>query len=484
VKRLFDILFLLAFAVLGIILALRHEPWADEAQSWLLARDSSLWELLVERVRYEGSPALWQILLWFLIKLGLPYGYFNCIPVIAASIGVFLLLWRSKFPWYIKYLLPCTFFIFYQFGIVARSYSLMFPIFAGLAIIFPDREHKPYMYATLLTLLASTNVFGLIITLCLSFWYLLDIILKYKSKKYILPSILFTVSIILIVLTILLPDDYNFADGYKLHNDGISFIIRKISYILLAASTTVDYPKGLVIPKIWEIALFFPSALALILYGDRQRTLKIFLLPIIMIVLFEALKYSAPWHYGIVFLLVIFAFWITEENMEGKSKTVLNLCLLPVLLIQTYWAAGAFVYDYNDNYTGAKAAAEDIRVIKTEHPDYKIFCTNAWDIALLPYFDRNIYVNYNRGKDFSFYQWSNTVDRENTPSDLLKYDPDIVVFSSLIIRSDDYEEFCDILDENYDLIKKNYGAHFWKTMHRTRRAEENYFIFVKKSNKK
>lgn len=32
-----------------------HEPWADEAQSWLIARDSSLSDLFLKRLHYEGT---------------------------------------------------------------------------------------------------------------------------------------------------------------------------------------------------------------------------------------------------------------------------------------------------------------------------------------------------------------------------------------------------------------------------------------------
>ena len=33
-----------------------HEPWADEAQAWQLARSLPLHALLMHYIRYEGSP--------------------------------------------------------------------------------------------------------------------------------------------------------------------------------------------------------------------------------------------------------------------------------------------------------------------------------------------------------------------------------------------------------------------------------------------
>ena len=40
-----------------------HEAWADEAQSWLLARDAGLVELWTRLLHYEGTTGLWQTLL-------------------------------------------------------------------------------------------------------------------------------------------------------------------------------------------------------------------------------------------------------------------------------------------------------------------------------------------------------------------------------------------------------------------------------------
>ena len=54
-----DKYWIFVFALYAILLAAvvsEHEPWMDEAQAWLLAKDSSLTELFVKYLRYEGSP--------------------------------------------------------------------------------------------------------------------------------------------------------------------------------------------------------------------------------------------------------------------------------------------------------------------------------------------------------------------------------------------------------------------------------------------
>src|SRR5215469_7226872 len=50
-----------------------HEPWADEAQAWQLARSVPLTELFRHSLRYEGTPGLWHFLLAILAKLHVSY---------------------------------------------------------------------------------------------------------------------------------------------------------------------------------------------------------------------------------------------------------------------------------------------------------------------------------------------------------------------------------------------------------------------------
>jgi hypothetical protein len=46
-----------------------HELWRDEVQAWLLDRDSSSAIDLLSRQKYEGHPALWQLLLMPLTRI-------------------------------------------------------------------------------------------------------------------------------------------------------------------------------------------------------------------------------------------------------------------------------------------------------------------------------------------------------------------------------------------------------------------------------
>ena len=61
--RLLDTVVWLGLALVILLTVTRHEPWADEAQSWLLARDLGWFQLIFGELRYEGHPGLWHSIL-------------------------------------------------------------------------------------------------------------------------------------------------------------------------------------------------------------------------------------------------------------------------------------------------------------------------------------------------------------------------------------------------------------------------------------
>ena len=120
-------LIIITFIILSIIIADKHEPWSDEAQSYLLARDTNFIEIF-KYMKYEGTPPLWVFIIKIFLSLGGTYQTFYILPIIFSTIGLILFEYKIKVPWYIKIIFPFTYFLFYQYTIVVRSYCLVFPL--------------------------------------------------------------------------------------------------------------------------------------------------------------------------------------------------------------------------------------------------------------------------------------------------------------------------------------------------------------------
>src|SRR3954466_7845042 len=157
---------LIVFSIFVLLLAIavsHHEPWMDEAQAWLLAKDASFKELFLKYLRYEGSPGLWHLILIVPAKLGLPYFTINILSAFFAAAGVWLFIKHAPFPVVIKILYPFTFFVFFQYGVVARNYCLIAPILFLIAINYHKKAEHPYFFVFLLCLFANISAHTFII---------------------------------------------------------------------------------------------------------------------------------------------------------------------------------------------------------------------------------------------------------------------------------------------------------------------------------
>ena len=120
--------FVLYIAIIAIVMYF-HEPWFDEAQSWLIARDSSLADIISVRTHYEGHPPFWNLLLAIAAKNGVPYEFgIKGIQLVCASLLGAWLIFKSPFKHasnLATFLIPFTYFACFQYGVTSRPYALL-----------------------------------------------------------------------------------------------------------------------------------------------------------------------------------------------------------------------------------------------------------------------------------------------------------------------------------------------------------------------
>ena len=120
--------FILYIAIIAIVMCF-HEPWFDEAQSWLIARDSSLADIISVRTHYEGHPPFWNLLLAIAAKNGVPYEFgIKGIQLVCASLLGAWLIFKSPFKHassLATFLIPFTYFVCFQYGVTSRPYALL-----------------------------------------------------------------------------------------------------------------------------------------------------------------------------------------------------------------------------------------------------------------------------------------------------------------------------------------------------------------------
>ena len=214
------VLFLYCSVLLWVVP--RHDAWADEAQAWLLAKTASPGAIFGHLLRYEGSPGLWHLLLIGLVKLHGTYAAMHWMAAAIGLLGVVVLLRWSPFPMAMRVLLPFTFFLQYQYAVVARSYVL-FPVLAfGLCAVMRNERHRPWLFAVLAALMANVSLHGALFSLAMVVLYVRrgrlresvgPAIRRWRLGELGWASVVVLVGWLLVPATAWLPADHSFVGG-------------------------------------------------------------------------------------------------------------------------------------------------------------------------------------------------------------------------------------------------------------------------------
>jgi len=393
-------LILIIYIIILTVLILNHEPWFDESNPWLMARDGDILDIFTKYLRYEGFPGLWYLILIIPAKLNLPFLCLNLISGLIATVSAFIILRYSPFPPFFKILIPFSYFLFYQYAVVSRTYVLI-PFFLFLLAKHERKKNeKVFLYAFLLGLLANTSAHGFIISGALSLIFARDLLLKkvvwQKRLKQIKALVLIGFFLFIAFLQVYpIPQD-------KIPHRDLNFSLQ--SFIQQSPQIINDSLTENMYVSLLTLAV-------LLVWMHKKKLLLEFLLPTGSLLLFFSFGIYKPWHQGILFMVLLYVFWIgwgkndkrklfKKIKLESLSIAAMTL----ILFVHIYWAVSVSISDYYEPYSGSKEIALFIKDNKIKNK--KIFATGFHSFSILPYFDSNIFDNYNSGKEYSFFLWS------------------------------------------------------------------------------
>lgn len=410
------------FLIFSILVAGRHEHWSDEAQSFLLARDNSFLEIF-KYIKYEGTPPLWVLVIKIFILFGGTYKTFYILPIIFNTIGLVLLLYKVKVPWYIKVLFPFTYFIFFQYSIVARSYCMVFPMLMIIALIYKKRFDKPILYSFILFLFMNISLHTLMIAGSFYLIYIIESILdkKIKLKKVKLGLVLMFIMFLLTTIIVFPSSDCDFGVGVR------------VSLFRVLMEATIGSNLNVFLETLFGIIILVVFIVSL----NRTRFINflILLLPVSFVLMFVAFQI---WHVGVIWLLMFSYFIISGAIMDSR---LIKIFVVIVCLVQGYWNVSSIIYDYNNNYTGAYDTYKYLEDYVND--DYKIYGFGYSKTAINPYFDKNIFDN--KLIDKAFHIWISG-SKEMNLMDVI--DPNVDIFVISDFYKNDYLSLISFLEYN------------------------------------
>ena len=117
------LLLMFLFMALTATLAFHHEPWRDEVDSWMMARDASL-STIVKISPDMGTPVGWYFLLKPFASVGLPFAVQPVLTLVLIWTAVGILIFQSPFSSVVSASLCLSWFLSFEYSVVSRNYAL------------------------------------------------------------------------------------------------------------------------------------------------------------------------------------------------------------------------------------------------------------------------------------------------------------------------------------------------------------------------
>lgn len=471
------------FGVLGIWIAVvgftlrYHEKWADEAQAWLIARDLDLKTIWFHELRYEGSPGLWHTILWIAQHVfHAPYDAIGYIGMVGATAGVALLIFGAPFPRYIRWPLAFTYFLVYQYAVIARPYTLLPLLAFAVAMLFKDLQH-PGRMTVVLVLLANLSLHGTILAGCFGLVYLIDAIRAWptldaraRRRWWICAAVMAAVFVFVVLVVKPTPDVEDFAFRRQ--------IARMPAEVRAQLPSRWGKLGALVSGAFLDWlapSLIFVAAAAAWLYM-RRRLLAFATSGAALSALY--LFHGYAHHHGSVFVALLAALWIAWPRPDESSAFQVNqrralkgisILLLALCAVNLWDAAVVLHREYLFPYSGAEDAARYLKQAgATRGP---VFGLTYGMVGVQAYFDRNILWNTPTSY---FHHGTPFVGTRLDIDELRKVQPEYIVVCSKDPESEARNVIAQIGAEGYEMVHFSDGYYLYKRSVYERQA---YFIF-------
>lgn len=410
------LVFVLYIAIIAIVMCF-HEPWFDEAQSWLIARDSPIASIFSIRPHYEGHPPFWNLLLAIAAKNVIPYEFgIKGIQLICASLLGAWLIFKSPFKRtssLVTFLIPFTYFACFQYGVTSRPYALLCLSLLVAAHYWNSADSKTssaWKLAISLMFMCLLSVYGIAFAAGFTIAWIWRVFSKNISEarnkafnfSAIFHAIKATISLNLARLIswglIAIFGVANLALAWPAKNafatratiDGNSTIAKCFAFIFVMPS------ESMFTSFYGDISMrrmpfdFLPTAICTLFslaiwafairIAKRRKLLAVLVIPYLVLTI-VAVRYFTLHHAGLIFVFLLSVLWISHIKEPLSSKDIpaifvkiaptkfrfiknkalkINVLISIILAPSLIWNAFACVNDILFDYSPSRAVAQYI----------------------------------------------------------------------------------------------------------------------------
>ena len=335
-------------------------------------------------------------------------------------------------------------------------------LFLLLSLTFPARHKRPWRFIILLMLLCLTGAYAIVLSAGIALCYVWEIIQEKGIKrlfvqlftdKRTLALLALLVLALLLVLEIMPRDNTLMLTKSSAINPFLLCLAAALFTFIgestlttgswFALDTTLLQQVNINIVELVVFSLLGVILWLVIIGASSKVALKYFVVPFLMFSFFAAAVYYSVHHIGIVYALLLFWIgilfqdpdrfeigkkWISVVSKNERDRKLLTypalILSIACLLVPVYWCAAASVQDIQHEYSCGRTVA---RWIKTHNLE-KCSFLNVWGLGaadknasreeillysntfmvgmpveINAYFDHNICLNLNFGRDDEAY---------------------------------------------------------------------------------
>lgn len=292
-------------------------PNLDEARAYIISRYLSPFEIFTIS-KTEGHPFLWFYILMPIAKLHLFYP----IPLYVINLTFILIalyfFYKNKiFPLYLKYFVTLSLPFLKLYNSFARCYSLTIMLSFIILSFYKQRFSKPFIYLTLIILLANSSSTGFFIASSLGLLFLYENIFQ---KQYTKQSTTIRLTFVFGAIELLLI----FLQFYG-YNTQIPIVTPKFN--TLKNNINLAYSPI----NIYILLMLYLATFLIFIKNHQYKPLFfLFFSSLQLTILITLIHHGNHHHYYFYYINLISAYWMTQnlKHLYFAPLSILSFALI------------------------------------------------------------------------------------------------------------------------------------------------------------
>jgi hypothetical protein len=423
-ENIFVFVFALVYFIFSFTGILHHELWLDEAHHWLLARDSNNTSDLFNKIRYEGHPVLWNLILFVITRFTRDPTAMQIIHILISTCAIAIVLKHAPFKKNFKILFIFGYFMLFEYNLISRNYMLGILLLFTACILLKNRSNNFIVLSAVLALAANAHLItgviaaALFIMLCVENFQNNTL---FTQRKFNIGYMIFVIGILAMMAQVIPPNDTLFFEPideipftFKL-TKGLSTLMKGL-FPIPDFSSIHFWNTNMIVSLSKPLAVVFALLsyfIPLLLFYKKKYVLCFVYVAIVGLQLFFFVTQRGAARFdGMSYIVIFIGLWI-ERYFADDHKPIapvnsFNLGKLKAITVYTilliHFASGVYAYtmDFIHPFNASKLTVDYLEKNQSGKPVVTFFCDGT---AISAYSNKKIYFLCSQ-REQSYCDWN------------------------------------------------------------------------------